>query len=157
MVRAAQERGLALPEAADARAVTGRGIQAKVEGKPVWLGNLNLFEESGLALPQSILAQVASLEAQGKTTMIVSHDQIPVGIIAVADVVRPDAKEVIAKLHALGLEKTVMLTGDNDRVAGYIAGQVGVSQFYADLLPEDKVTLIRGLVEQHRIVAMGDG
>ncbi len=90
--------------------------------------------------------------------MIVSRDQIPVGIIAVADVVRPNARDVIATLHALGLENSVMLTGDNDRVAGYIAGQVGVTGCYADLMPEDKVNRIKELVEQHRVVAMvGDG
>lgn len=158
VVRAAQEQKLEFAEAVDARAVTGRGIQAEVDGKPVWLGNLKLFQEAGLSIPRSVLGQAAALEGQGKTTMIVTQDQIPVGIIAVADVVRRNAKQVIAKLHGLGLEKSVMLTGDNDRVAGYIAGEVGVTECYADLMPEDKVKRIKELVEKHRVVAMvGDG
>ncbi len=158
VVRAAQERQLDFLEAVDAKAVTGRGIQAEVGGKSVWLGNLKMYQEAGLSVAQPIQDQMAALEAQGKTTMIVSRDQIPVGIIAVADVVRPNARDVIATLHALGLENSVMQTGDNDRVAGYIAGQVGVTGCYADLMPEDKVNRIKELVEQHRVVAMvGDG
>lgn len=158
VVRAAQESKLNFPEPTDAKAVTGRGIQAEVEGMPVLLGNLKMFKEAGFIISKPIQDQVAALEAQGKTTMILSQDRMPVGIIAVTDVVRPNVRDMIARLHALGLEKTVMLTGDNDRVAGYIAGQVGVSQCFSDLMPEDKVMRVRELVEQHRVVAMvGDG
>ncbi len=158
VVRAAQERGLAIPAVGTATAVTGRGIKGEIAGMPVWVGNLKLFEEAGLALPPAMGDQVKALEDQGKTTMVVSLDQNPIGLIAVADVVRPDAKAAVAALKQIGVRETVMLTGDNARVAAHIARQVGLTDYRADLMPEDKVSAIRALVDQHRVVAMvGDG
>jgi Cd2+/Zn2+-exporting ATPase len=158
VVRAAQERNLVISPAGEAESLTGRGIQADVIGKTVWVGNLKLFGEAGLALPQAVQEQVVALEDQGKTTMLVSENGVIIGLIAVADVLRPSAQAAITVLKELGMQETVMLTGDNARVAAHIAQQVGLSDFRADLMPEDKLTAIRKLVEERGVVAMvGDG
>ncbi|MFQ5409234.1 MAG: heavy metal translocating P-type ATPase [Anaerolineales bacterium] len=158
VVRAAAAQGLDVPEAAEAEAATGRGIIAEVAGQAVWVGNLKLFDEAGIDMPETLQAQVRELEDQGKTTMVVGVDGRPVGLIAVADVLRPDAEAALASLKRASVQETVMLTGDNARVAAHIAGQVGLSNYRADLLPEDKLTAIRDLADEHAVVAMvGDG
>jgi Cd2+/Zn2+-exporting ATPase len=158
VVRAAQKRGLEIPTVSEANSVTGRGIQALVEGKSVRVGNLNLFNEAGVAVPRPRQEQVQILEDQGKTTMLVSLDGKLIGLIAVADVIRPEAPTALAELKKLGIHETVMLTGDNPRVATHIAQQVGLTDFRADLMPEDKLNAIRALVEERGVVAMvGDG
>ena len=158
VVRAAQKRGLTLPAVGEAKALTGRGIVAEVEGKVVRVGNLRLFEEIGLQLPAAVQEQARKLEEQGKTAMVVAVDRGPVGLIAVADVVRPVAREAVESLRKMGVTETVMLTGDNARVAAHIARQVGLKDYRADLMPEDKLNAIGDLVEKHGVVAMvGDG
>jgi Cd2+/Zn2+-exporting ATPase len=158
VVRAAQKRGLQIPAVSEANSVTGRGIQALVGGKSVWVGNLNLFNEAGVAVPRPLREQVQILEDQGKTTMLISLDGKLIGLIAVADVIRPEAPAALAELEKLGIHETVMLTGDNPRVAAHIAQQVGLTDFRADLMPEDKLDAIRALVKERRVVAMvGDG
>ncbi len=158
VVRAAQERGLALPAVGEANALTGRGIVAEVEGKVVRVGNLKLFEEIDMQLPATVQRRAAALEEQGKTTMVVSVDGATVGLIAVADVVRPEAKGAVAALQRAGVGQTVMLTGDNARVAAYIARQVGMTDYRADLMPEGKLNAIGEMVIRFGVVAMvGDG
>ena len=158
VVRAARERKLELPVVGEATSTTGRGIQAQVDGRLVRVGNTKLFDEANIMLSAIVRDRVRTLEEQGKTAMIVGLEGEAVGVIAVADVLRPDAKGAIAGLKGLGIHITVMLTGDNPRTAAYIAGQVGMSDFRADLLPEDKLAVIRSLVEEHGVVAMvGDG
>ena len=166
VVRAAQTQHLDIPLAGDVSAATGRGIQAQVAGELVKVGNAPLFEagnarlfEGGAAsLSEAALHQAETLEDQGKTVMLVTLDGAPVGLIAVADILRPSARPSLARLKALGIDKTVMLTGDNSRVAAHIAAQVGLSDTRAGLMPEDKLSVIRSLVQQYGIVAMvGDG
>jgi Cd2+/Zn2+-exporting ATPase len=124
----------------------------------VQVGNVNLFDETGISLSDTILRDVQDLENHGKTAMLVQQEKSLVGLIAVADVVRPDAMTAIARLKELGVGKTVMLTGDNVRVAAHIAGQVNINDTHSNLLPEDKLTVIRSLVKDYGDVAMvGDG
>jgi Cd2+/Zn2+-exporting ATPase len=133
-------------------------VQAEVEGKPAFVGSPEMFVEAGLPISATIEAQVASLEEQGKTTVLVGYANRPVGLLAVADRVRPDARQGIADLRRLGLRRTVMLTGDDARVATHIASQAGLGEYRAGLLPEDKVSAIRELVGREGVVAMvGDG
>ena len=158
VVRAAQERHLDIPTASAVSATTGRGIQAQVDGQTVSVGSAIMFEEGGFTLPAQIHQQVHAMEDQGKTVMVVSLDGKPAGLIAVADVLRAGVSATIARLKALGVNKSVMLTGDNTRVAAYIAGQVGLSDQRANLLPEDKLDAIRSLVQEFNAVGMvGDG
>ncbi|HEY66153.1 MAG TPA: cadmium-translocating P-type ATPase [Caldilineae bacterium] len=168
VVRAAKQRGLTLPQAGDLESITGRGVRSTLNGQPVLIGNLKLFEAEGLVVPDDMRAQVERLEAEGKTTMIVygptsaADGEAPsadfLGIIALADTPRPEARETLERLRALGIRETIMLTGDNERVAAAIARQVGLTDFKANLLPEQKVEAIQALLRQYGRVAMvGDG
>jgi len=158
ILKAAEERRLGLPTATDFKAIPGQGVEAVVEGKSIWIGNERLFDERRTPIPAALRAQVASLEQDGQTVMLVNVDGEWLGLLAVADVLRPDASEIVADLKELGLTKVVMLTGDNERVAAAIASRAGVDEFYAGLLPQDKVRILKVLKEKYGPTAMvGDG
>jgi Cd2+/Zn2+-exporting ATPase len=132
----------------------------------VYLGNLTLFTDAGIPVPEPLWAQVERLEEEGKTTMVLATRDAADpsalwtfwGIIAVADTVRPDAREAVAALKRLGIRRTVMLTGDNERTAAAIAAQAGIDEARANLLPEDKVEAVEKLLTEYGQVAMvGDG
>ena len=141
------------------QSITGKGIKATIQNEMYYVGSPNLFEE---ILPnhidQTISVQISKLQTQGKTVMILGTAYEILGLVAVADQVRTTSKEVIEKLHQLGIEKTVMLTGDNQRTAEAIGQEVGVTDIRADLLPEDKLNFMKELRERYSSVAMvGDG
>jgi len=156
IVTAAQERGLALADAQDFVAVPGLGVQARVGGRQVLLGNLGLMEQRTAKL-NGLAVTAAELLAQGKTAMFVAADGQVLGVIAVADTVKEGAQEAIASLKAMGIE-VIMLTGDHRRTAEAIARQVGVDRVLAEVLPEDKANQVRTLQGEGKVVAMvGDG
>lgn len=158
VVRAAQTHNLNLPEVSEVESVTGRGIRAQVAGRAVWAGSPVFFAEAGIAVPESALSHAAAFEDQGKTAMLVWHEPHFVAVLAVADVVRGDARAAVAGLRSLGIQRTIMLTGDNPRAAAYIASQAGIDDVQAGLLPEDKLRAVRDLVARHGSAAMvGDG
>ncbi len=158
VLQAARERGLSWPEPEEAKTVPGKGVTARVEGQSVVVGTPELLQQQGATLADDILALVEEMESQGQTVMLVGVEGNVIGVIAVADQLRPEAPGAIAALKALGIRTTVMLTGDNPRVAAAIARQVGIDEFRAELLPEDKQKAVRALVEQYGQVAMvGDG
>ena len=160
LVHAAQQRGLEIPPSADFRAVVGQGVQGTVAGEPLWVGNVRMFHEREVPLPASLAEQIAALEAQGQTVVIAYRPETRrwLGLIAVADSLRPEAADVVKKLHDLGVKHVVMLTGDNEQVAAAIAAKVGVDEFYAELLPKDKVRVLERLQKQYGPTAMvGDG
>ncbi len=158
VVNAAEQRGLinAYVPAENVATIAGRGVQGQVNDQVVTLGNHRLFDEQFAHHPE-FCATVESAEASGQTTLLVSvADQVR-GFIGVADTVRPESQQTIQALHALGLT-TVMLTGDNATVAQAVGQQVGVREIRANLLPEDKVNAIHGLMSTYQGVAMiGDG
>lgn len=158
IVRAAQAERLVLPEARDATAITGRGAQALIEESPVLIGRAGFLASAGIQVQPVVRDRIASLEAEGKTTILVAHAGRPVGVIAAADVVRPGLQDVIADLRQLGLTRTVMLTGDEARVAAHIASLADIRDYCAGLLPEEKVGAIQELIAEDGYVAMvGDG
>lgn len=159
VVRAAQEKGLDLPLANGLENVIGRGVKSEVGGKPVLIGSLKLFRETdGHVLENDVVQTVERLENEGKTTMAVSEDGRFLGVLALADTPRPNAKETLQALLDLGVKKLVMLTGDNGDVARQIGKEVGVTDVRADLLPEQKLTAIKELQQEHGDIAMaGDG
>ncbi len=158
IVKEAEARQLILPEISDTESLTGSGMRAEFQGQTIWVGNLQTLQETGFQVPTPILAQADFLASQGKTTMTISKGEKILGLIAVADTIRPDVTTTINKLHTLGIQQTVMLTGDNHQVAAQIAKQVGVDEFHAQLMPEDKVIAIQALVEQYQAAGMvGDG
>ncbi len=123
------------------------------------IGSLQLFRETdGHATPAALVTMIERLEADGKTTMAVSHNGDFLGVLALADVARPGVNATLASLTDLGIEKLVMLTGDNKRVAQRIGGEVGVTDVRAGLLPEQKLDAIKTLQQEYGPIAMvGDG
>ncbi|MDF2570126.1 MAG: cadA [Sporomusa sp.] len=146
-----------LPPVTRFKALVGRGAQADLDGRTIYVGNQRLFEELGclLAAHESSLSL---LEQQGKTVMLVGTATEIYGAIAVADTLRDNSSEAVAAIKAAGVQHVVMLTGDNRRVAQAVAGKLGLDAFYSDLLPEDKATTLKQLISQYGSVAMiGDG
>jgi Cu+-exporting ATPase len=156
IVRGAQDRHVALVDPDRFSAVPGHGIEARVDGHDVVLGTIKLMAERGIAADPAE-PELAELAELGKTAMIVAVDGELAGLVAVADTLKDDSTEAIARLHRLGLE-VVMLTGDNHRTAQAIARQVGIDRVLAEVLPDEKAAQIRRLQAEGRTVAMvGDG
>ena len=156
IVAAAVEHGQALQEVKEFNAIPGRGIEASVNGTHVTLGNLALMQERSYAL-NGLEARVTELSTQGKTPMYIALGDRVGGIIAVADTLKPEAKDVVKSLHAMGRE-VVMLTGDNRRTAEAIARDLGIDRILAEVLPDGKSQEIKKLQAEGKVVAMvGDG
>ncbi len=149
IVEAARAEGLALSEPQAFQAVAGGGIIAAVDGHEVMVGTLRLLSERGVGL-NGLESEVARLQGEAKTAMLVAIDGQAMGVIAVADTVKPTSREAIDQLHALGVQ-VAMLTGDNQRTAEAIAQQVGVDRVLAEVLPGEKAAEVKRLqmVAQH--------
>ncbi len=156
IVREAEKRGLALESPERLSAEPGRGIEAGINGSVVIVGNARMMAERGIAAGQAE-GDMARLSADGKTAMLVAIDGKLVGLVAVADVVKPSSAAAIAALRRLGIE-TAMITGDSKAVAQAIGREIGVDRVVAEVLPEDKAAAVRSLQATGRLVAMvGDG
>jgi Cd2+/Zn2+-exporting ATPase len=143
--------GLELPSVTDFKSVTGKGVQATIDARTYKLGKPGFLE---CGSTDSVL----ELQQQGKTTVLVGNSSETIGVLAFADAPRPGAAETIQRLRKLGIERVVMLTGDNSTTAQNIAALLGIDEWHADLMPEDKVEIIEKLSVQNGEVAMvGDG
>lgn len=138
------------------KALVGYGVEGVVAKHRVLLGNKRLMDKEGIDYAE-MFSKIEQLEKQGKTVMILAHGKVVVGLIAVADVIKPSAKEAIAELNKAGIE-TIMITGDNQQTANAIAQQVGITRVLAEVLPHQKEAEIRFLQKEGKVVAMvGDG
>jgi Cu+-exporting ATPase len=156
IVRAAKHRELALPKVEDFEAIPGHGIRGKAAGRTVMLGNRRLFQREGIDTAAAEQDMVR-LEGEGKTAMLVGSDGKLAGVIAVADTLKPEAKEAIAALRQERIE-VILLTGDNQRTANAIARELGIETVIAEVLPVDKSRVVQDLQKQGKVVAMvGDG
>ena len=156
IVERARELKLDLPKADAFEAVAGKGIRARIDGRALILGNQALMAEAGVA-PDGLAAHATGLAQSGATPMYVGVDGRSAGLIAVADTLKPESREAVEQLKALGLE-VWMLTGDNRATAEAIARQVGIDRVLAEVLPEQKAAKVQELQAQGRVVAMvGDG
>ena len=159
VVRAAAERELSLPPLEDFRALAGRGLEARVAGRTLWIGSRRLMADEGV-VTGALEKRAAALEARGMTVMwLAERREQPtlLAVIGVGDAIREHAKEAVARLAASGVE-TVMLTGDNERTASVVADELGISRVIAEVLPEDKASALSELRGEGRVVAMvGDG
>lgn len=159
IVRKAEQTGasLSLP-VDDIQSITGKGIKATIGGQLFYIGSPKLFDELEFEVAESAREQVAKMQSQGKTVMGLGTQKEILALIAVADSVRDSSKAVIDELRALGVNKTIMLTGDNQAAAEAIGQQLGVTEIKAELLPQDKLESVKKLRESYSIVAMvGDG
>lgn len=158
IVSTAHLRHLELPTATEFRAIPGQGVEGRVENRVILVGGRRLFYERGITIPAEIAARVTQIENDGQTVMLAYSGGQWLGLVAAADTLREDARTMIQALKAHGIERVVMLTGDNERVAARIAGLAGVDEYHANLLPQDKVTLLQSLQNKYGPVAMvGDG
>jgi Cd2+/Zn2+-exporting ATPase len=146
---------LGIPEATDFQSISGKGASALVEGRRVAVGSPRMFEGVQGVAPYQ--AELHRLQDQGKTVMLVVEEETVRGLIAVADVLRPDARQTVQALRRLGFRRLVMVTGDNERVARAIGTEVGVDEVYADLLPQHKVAVLKELKKSYRVAMVGDG
>jgi len=161
---AAEARGVTVEDAGDVQAVTARGVRAPVGGDTVEVGRLLMFEESGGGVPQAIQDTVKRLESEGRSTMVVRRRATEsnaadgwLGVLGIADEPRANARETIERLRGVGIERIVMLTGDNAGVGNAVGGAVGVDEVRAGLLPEHKVDAIRELAAGGLVAMVGDG
>ncbi|EOW6612637.1 zinc/cadmium/mercury/lead-transporting ATPase [Vibrio fluvialis] len=152
LVARAQNQGLTLPHAQDKQALVGRGVAGRIGEK---FYRVLAPGKVDVPLAESVSEQVAAMEVQGKTVVVVLESDAPIGIIAWQDTLREDAQQAIAALHQMGIH-TTMLTGDNPRSAQAIASQLNMD-FQASLMPEDKVEYVRQLAQQQHVAMVGDG
>jgi len=156
IVNGAKNKSLELFDAQNFNAVPGHGVEANVNGRKIYLGNLKMMKKFSIDLGD-LEEKSIKLADDGKTPMFITIDNKAAGIIAVADTIKPDSKEAIALLKKMGLE-VVMITGDNTRTANAIGRQVGINRVLAEVLPEDKAFNVQKLQNEGKIVAMvGDG
>lgn len=155
IVREAMARSAQLVEPTEFGAVVGHGVEASVDGKRLLIGKAALLEQRGIAI--TLAEKAAKLASLGRSPMFVAIDGREAGIVAVADTIRPESKEAIETMHAMGL-RVVMMTGDNRLTAETVASQVGVDQVFAEVLPKDKVDKVKSLQAEGHVVGMvGDG
>ncbi len=156
IVNGAQEKNLTLASVTDFRSYTGKGVAGTVEGHAVALGNLKLFEELGI-VPGELVARADTLRGDGQTVMLLAIDGKAAGLLGVADPIKESTLEAIRALHKEGVQ-VIMLTGDNRITAEAVARKLGIDRVEAEVLPEQKVSIVKQLQAQGRIVAMaGDG
>ncbi len=151
--------GSTLPFAAsDLRSITGRGVKAQVNGESTYIGKIDLFSEvEGLPVPDSLRMRTEELESAGRTTMLVRQGTQYLGVIGLMDTPRESAKGVIARLRVLGIQRMLMISGDNQKVADAVALEIGLDEAYGNLMPDDKVTTIKKLRSEAQVAMVGDG
>jgi Cu+-exporting ATPase len=156
IVNAAKEKSLDLQPVEAFEAVPGHGVKGKLNGQTILLGNLKLMGEHGVKVDH-LREQAEKFAGEGKTVMMVAQNSRAVGILAVADILKPNTREAVAALHRMGLE-VIMITGDNEHTAKAVASQVGIDRVLAEVLPWEKSRQVKKLQEEGKMVAMvGDG
>lgn len=154
-VKKGMEKGVQDLKVENLKSITGKGVYGEINGTPYIIGSPKLFEEK---LSAEINEQITSLQHEGQTVILVGTKDTLLALFTVSDEVRESSKEVIEYLHRLGLEKTIMLTGDNKKAANAIGNKIGISQVFAELMPKDKLEIMKQLKNDYGKVAMvGDG
>ena len=157
IVSCANEKGLSLTESSAFKMITGKGIYAEISGEKLFCGNEKFLKENGVAIDNPVQTVLMKLRTQGKASILVASGTRCIGVIALSDVLRPEAKDMVSRLSSMHT-RTVLLTGDNEKTANYFAEQVGISEVRAELLPEEKVQSIEELQrENHKVCMIGDG
>ena len=158
IVRYVEAQGIQPIELSEFRSMTGAGASARMDGRTIFVGSPDLFHSKlGVSLEHE-WGDINHLQGEGKTVVLLGDEKTPWGMIAIRDNIRPNAQKAIDAIHAAGIDKVVMLTGDNERTAQAIAQELGIDEVYADLKPEDKAIKVRELTTRYGHVAMvGDG
>jgi len=154
----AKEHNITIPDPHEFNIEVGMGVTARLDDKNMLVGKNDFLRDRGVFISNEIEDAISQQTEQGRTTILVANDFKPVGLIAIADEVRPEIPRSIATLKTLGIKHITMLTGDNHKVARNIADEIGVDDFQAELLPEQKLQYVEKLQKQGRVVGMiGDG
>ena len=157
IVARAKEQSLPLTESVDFKMAAGKGISAKVSGRSLLCGNEKYLLEHSVTIDGQVHGTLEKLRTEGKASILVAENNVCIGVIALSDVLRPEAKDMVSRLSAMRTS-AVLLTGDNRKTTDYFAKQVGISEVRAELLPEEKVQNVEALREEGRKVCMiGDG
>jgi len=150
--------GRPLADPHDLESITGRGVKAVVDGRPVYVGKAVLFDDlDGPPLPDGLRDVAEALEDEGRTTMVVRRGEEYLGVIGLADTPRPQAGDVVDRLRRVGIRRMVVISGDNQRVVDAVAERLGIDEARGDLLPNDKVDTVRRLREEEDVAMVGDG
>lgn len=157
IVAAAQKQNLELDQVTDVTALPGQGVTGTVNGAVIQIGNKRMLEAANQVWPEPLRRRARELEAQGKTVVGVSRNNHPLGFIALADTLRPNAPQALEALRARGTKRIIMLTGDTRRAAAAVAQELEIDEFYAELLPQDKVQLLERLAKRDATAMVGDG
>jgi len=158
IVRSARSQGVLATAMDEVESLTGRGLRALSNSKTIWIGNRKLMDEAQVKISAEALQKADEFQQSGKTLMWIAENQTAIGLIALADTLRREAAPTMKALKQSGVAHTIMLTGDNTRSASAIAKEIGLTEFRAELMPDDKLTIIRELVKEYGQVAMiGDG
>ncbi len=153
--RAENEKIEILPSA-NFTMVPGKGITVEIEGRTYYLGNEKFIDENGIEIGEKASKAISSLYSEGKASLLIADRNRVIGAIGLADTLRPEAAEAIARLNAMGT-RTILLTGDNSKAAEYLASKIGMSEIRSQLLPEDKVDNILSLRREGAVAMVGDG
>ena len=153
IVRSAEERGLALLPLSGFRAIPGVGVEGTVAGRTVRVVGPGYLAERGIPAGDE---RAESLQQQGKTVVFLLDDDRLIGALALADIIRPESEEAVRRLKEMG-DRCMMLTGDNRDVAAWVAGELGLDEFFAGVLPHEKAEKIREVQQRYRVAMVGDG
>lgn len=157
IVAYAKTKDVPLVESTAFRMTAGKGIFAEVNNRSLLCGNEKFLTENGVSIDNKVQSALERLRTQGKASILAAEGQTCIGVIALSDVLRPEAKDMVSRLSDMHT-RTVLLTGDHQKTADYFAQQVGISEVRAELLPEEKVQSIEKLqAENHRVCMIGDG
>ena len=158
IVSYAKKQNLVIPEAQNVEAVPGKGLQGIVNGKQYWAGNRKMLESKNISLDTSHENKLAALESEGKTILLFGSDKV-LGVVGIADAIRPEAITALEQLKASGVQKLVMLTGDHKGVAQAVGTKLGFAKedIHADLLPQEKLELVKTLAQGGSLAYLGDG
>jgi Cd2+/Zn2+-exporting ATPase/Cu+-exporting ATPase len=158
IIKKAHEMDASIHEPYEYRVIPGKGIEAGLEGRNIILGSREMLASGEIAVSHEVEQYLREKEEEGKTALVIAHDNAVCGVICVADVVREGTVEAIKDLKSLGFEEPIMLTGDNPRTACSIASKLGVKHVNAQMMPQDKVAKIREMASQgKRVLMIGDG
>lgn len=158
VINRARECAIQVPDPHEFNIEVGMGVTARLDDKKILVGKNDFLRDKGVLITKDIESTISRQTEQGRTTILVANDLKPVGLIAIADEVRPETRRSIASLKAMGIKIITMLTGDNHKVAKSVADEIGVDDFQAELLPEQKLQHVEKLQEQGCVVGMiGDG
>jgi len=158
ILRYAEENNIKPQQPDEFKEESGKGAEASLKGKKIVTGKISFFEELGIKMSAHQRRDIEREKDKGLNTTLIGCDGSLIGFFTLADEIRPNVKSILSELKNLGMEKIVMLTGDNEKIAQRIAEKVGITEYYANLLPEDKLKYLKKyLSKNYKVVAIGDG